>query len=174
MLLKKLYWKLKKYKLLKNARFISKNIVICDHFSINSVRNLTIEEFVYLGPKIWIDSRGGITIKRGTIIGPRVKIHSFNHNYENCHYLPYDEVEIKKPVIIGHNVWIGSDVIILPGTIIQEGVIVSSGSVVRGNLEYCGIYAGNPASLVKKRDVELYKVLKSKDAIYMKNKVSHT
>lgn len=170
MLFHKLYWKIKKFSLQNKGKFISKKAIICDGFLINLEANLTVEDYVYLGPNIWIDARGGVSIKRGSILGPRVKIHSFNHNYENCKYLPYDEIEIMKPTIIEENVWIGSDVIILPGTNIQEGVIISSGSVVRGKLEYCGMYAGNPAVLVKKRDEGNYKKLKSNDLVYMKNK----
>lgn len=166
----KKYWKIKlKFKLLKN-QIIKKHIIIEHNFDINCFNKINFDEYIYIGPFSFIDARGGLTIKKGTIIGPRVKIHTFNHRYENSTMLPYDNIEIHKPVYIDLNVWIGSDVTILPGTKINEGVIISASSVVRGELEKHSIYAGNPAKKVGNRNIDNYNNLKNKDQIYLINK----
>ena len=54
--------------------------------------------------------------------------------------------------LIGNAVWVGSNVTILPGTKVGDGVIVQAGSVVHGSLQDYGIYGGNPAKLIKKRE----------------------
>ena len=53
------------------------------------------------------------------------------------------------PTIIENNVSIGSGSTILPVKI-TEGCVIGAGSVVTKNLEVKGIYAGNPAKLIRK------------------------
>ena len=54
-----------------------------------------------------------------------------------------------KKTIIGDNVTIGSNSTILPVKI-SNHVVVGAGSVVTKNLNIKGIYAGNPAKLIRK------------------------
>ncbi len=54
-----------------------------------------------------------------------------------------------KKTKIGNNVIIGSNATILPVDI-ADNVVVGAGSVVTKNLNIQGIYAGNPAKLVRK------------------------
>ena len=49
--------------------------------------------------------------------------------------------------------WIGGSVVILGGVTIGDNVIVGAGSVVTHDLEKDGIYAGNPARLIRKLDM---------------------
>ncbi|VVD85694.1 serine acetyltransferase [Pandoraea commovens] len=58
-----------------------------------------------------------------------------------------------KSTRIGNRVSIGSNATILPVTIC-DGVVIGAGAVVTKNIEVPGIYAGNPARLVKKLDIE--------------------
>ena len=53
------------------------------------------------------------------------------------------------PTIIENNISIGSGVTLLPVKII-EGCVIGAGSVVTKNLKIKGIYAGNPAKLIRK------------------------
>lgn len=55
-------------------------------------------------------------------------------------------------IMIGNDVWIGTGVIILQGVHIADGCVVGAGSVVTKSLtEPYGIYAGNPAKLIRHR-----------------------
>ncbi len=54
-----------------------------------------------------------------------------------------------KKTIIGNNVSIGSNATILPITICDD-VVIGAGAVVTKNIDKPGIYAGNPAKLIKK------------------------
>ena len=56
-----------------------------------------------------------------------------------------------KKTIIGNNVYIGSNSTILP-VYICDNVVIGAGSVVTKNIEKEGIYAGNPAKKIKKKD----------------------
>ncbi len=53
-----------------------------------------------------------------------------------------------KATNIGNNVSIGSNATILPVNIC-DNVIIGAGSVVTKNIEKAGVYAGNPAKLIK-------------------------
>ena len=50
---------------------------------------------------------------------------------------------------IENNVSVGSGVTILPARI-TEGCVIGAGSVVTKNLKVKGIYAGNPAKLIRR------------------------
>lgn len=52
---------------------------------------------------------------------------------------------------IGNDVWIGDNTTILEGVTIGDGAVIGAGSVVTKDVEPYGIYAGNPASLIKYR-----------------------
>ena len=55
------------------------------------------------------------------------------------------------PIKIGHDVWIGEGVKCLIGVEIGDGCVVGAGSVVTKSLEPYGVYAGNPARLLRYR-----------------------
>ena len=169
-LLKALKLKLK----LNKHNSISVNVKIEIPFSLNFYENVTIEDYCYFGPNTVIDSRGGLHIKKGTILGPNVTIYTANHNYNSEKLIPYDKEWVYKKVVIGECAWIGGGVSILPGSKIGKGCIISAGSVVRGNLEDYHIYAGNPATKVGKRDEKTFDRLSFDDKIYMKYKRSNS
>ena len=54
-----------------------------------------------------------------------------------------------KKTFVGNNVVIGSNSTILPVTI-GNNIVIGAGSVVTKNLKIKGIYAGNPAKLIRK------------------------
>lgn len=61
------------------------------------------------------------------------------------------DTDIKsRPVNIGKNVFVGGHVIILKGVTIGDGAIIGAGSVVTKDVPTNEIWAGNPATFVKK------------------------
>lgn len=57
--------------------------------------------------------------------------------------------KIKKPVIIGNNVFIGAHSLILKGVTIGENAIIGAGSVVTKSIPKNEIWAGNPAKFIR-------------------------
>ena len=66
----------------------------------------------------------GVEIGKYCHIAKGLTIYSHNHNWKSEEYIPYDDANIKKPVVIGDCVWIGCNVTIAPGAKIGDGVRV--------------------------------------------------
>ena len=132
--------------------------------------NISFGDDIYIGPGAFLSAFAELNIESGVIAGPRLKVFTANHCYENANAIPYDERLDLKPVNIGANTWLGSDVIVLPGVVLGEGCIVGAGSVVTRSFEPGSIIGGNPAKLLKQRDMDRYRQLKSEDQIYLKLK----
>ena len=83
-----------------------------------------------------------------------------NHNYDEGTEIPYDSTYIKKKVVIEDNVWFGNRVIVVGNVTIGEGAIIAAGAVVSKDVPKCAIVGGNPAKVIKYRDIEHYNKLK--------------
>ncbi|MBJ3774544.1 DapH/DapD/GlmU-related protein [Acuticoccus mangrovi] len=57
----------------------------------------------------------------------------------------------KRPIEIGHNVWIGDQVIVLAGVTIGDGAIIGGGAIVTRDVEPFAIVAGAPATMKRYR-----------------------
>ena len=124
-----------------NSKFINSNYISIGKYS-------KILDYAYM------DGKGGIDIGRCTIIAPHCTILTVNHNYNenSIEYLPFDNINITKKVVIEDYCWIGRNVMILPGVTIGKASIVAAGSVVTKDIEPYSIVGGNPAKLIKTRN----------------------
>lgn len=158
---------LKRRRTIKN--YSHHGIEICAPFSISNLERLKIESPCYIGPNAWISLRADLSIGSGTIIGPRLKVHTSNHRWDG-EMLPYDDIYIAKPVIIDKNVWIGADVTIMPGVHIGEGAIIAACSCITKDVPPLALVAGVPAQIKKFRDKHKYEKLKHEGKIYLQMK----
>lgn len=167
-------WADKKYrkkmkKLFRYMKSVGRNVHICPNHNISSKEKVEIGDNVWIGESFFAKGEGGISIGAGTIISRACEIWTSNHNYDSDDLMsiPYDIRFIKKPVIIGENVWIGSRVTILPGVSIGEGAVIGASSVVSKNVPPYAVAAGNPIRVIKYRNVERYNKLKEQGKIYL-------
>lgn len=84
-----------------------------------------------------------------------------SHDYDHGEAIPYGEAVTTKNVTIDDFVWLGSDVIICGNVHIGEGAIVAIGSVVVKDVPPFAIVGGNPAKIIKYRDIEHFERLKA-------------
>jgi acetyltransferase-like isoleucine patch superfamily enzyme len=124
----------------------------CDNF-----RNFRFGRSCYVGPYCHFDALGGIEFEDFVIVGPHVRIWSYNHNFRS-EMIPYGPGNELRPVKIGMGCWIGLQALILPGTDIGEGSIVAAGSIVRGQIPPFSMvrpqYSGcQPLEIRKNRDL---------------------
>ncbi len=150
------------------------------HISIRNVEfgeNVTvIEPSNIYGCKIGSNTFIGpfVEIQKDVIIGEKCKIQSHSFICElvtignNCfvgHGVMFvndlfstggpamENKELWRPVNIGNNVSIGSSAVILPVNIC-DNVVIGAGAVVTKNIDIPGIYAGNPAKILRVLDTK--------------------
>ena len=103
---------------------------------------------------------GGVKIGNYFHSGTNVKIMLGSHDYDHGDRIPYGKAVTKKQVVIDDYVWLGDDVTISGNVHIGEGAIVAIGSVVVKDVPPCAIVGGNPAKVIKYRDIEHFEKLK--------------
>jgi acetyltransferase-like isoleucine patch superfamily enzyme len=160
------------YKKRVNLKNVGTNVqILYDNMFVDE-QNIEIGDNVYIGFGGYYVGSGGIKIGNGTIMAHKVEILTRNHNYnsKDLKSVPYDKRYILKPVIIEENCWIGSHVCILPGVTIGEGAVIGMGSVVTEDVPKYAIVGGNPAKVLKFRDIDNYNKLKNENKIYLKLK----
>ncbi|MET3925011.1 putative colanic acid biosynthesis acetyltransferase [Devosia sp. 2618] len=59
---------------------------------------------------------------------------------------------ITKPIVIGANAWIAAEAFVGPGVVVGEGAVLGARGVAFSDLEAWGVYAGNPAKWLRKRN----------------------
>jgi acetyltransferase-like isoleucine patch superfamily enzyme len=127
---------------------------------IGDVSRFFIDQTSHLKSSTLIESSGGVKIGKYFHPGRGLTIFSINHNYNNANMIPYDSTVIEKSVIIKDFVWCGANVTIVPGVTIGEGVVIGAGSVVTKDVPDYAIVGGNPATVIKYRNIKEFKKLK--------------
>lgn len=121
---------------------------------------------VSFNDNVFINGSGEVHIGSYFHTGVNLTIISSNHNYENATSIPYDKIRIHKKVIIKDFVWCGNDVTIIPGITVGEGAIVAAGAVVVKDIPDGAIVGGNPAQIIKYRNMEEFYKLKEQKKFF--------
>ena len=58
------------------------------------------------------------------------------------------------PIVVGDFAWIAAWAILLPGVEVGEGAVVAAGAVVTKTVEPWTVVGGNPAKLIKRREIK--------------------
>ena len=128
---------------------IAEGVVIKPRVNIKYPWNLEIGAHTWVGEKVWIDNLGTVTIGPNVCLSQGAMLLSGNHNYKKVGF----DLMVE-PITLEAGVWIGAWAIVCPGTVCKTHAVLTVKSVASGSLEAYGIYTGNPARLVKKREIE--------------------
>ena len=126
----------------------------------------TFSGSIYLGDNcnfngMYMSGNGTVIIGDNFHSGIECMMITQNHDYDDGDAIPYGTGFHLKTIEIGDNVWLGNRVTIIGDVKIGEGVIVAAGSVVVKNTPPYAIVGGNPAKVLKYRDIEHYNKLKA-------------
>ena len=118
---------------------------------ISGQEEMSIGNNVHIGQGGFIRAEGGLTIGDNTNISRNLVLYTINHRRDGKR-VPYDEVNEKRMVCIGTNVWIGMNVCITPGTEVGEGAIIGMGTTLSGKIPPFSVVVGNKWRVVGMRD----------------------
>lgn len=131
-----------------------------NHVQIHPSVEIRGHEYIEIGNNVSINHNselyggGGIIIGQGSMISYYVTILSDSRSFMGKEKLKSKARKlnrIKKPTIIGEDVWLGTKCIIMPGVNIKNHAIVAAGSVVTKDVEEWDIVGGNPARRINNR-----------------------
>ena len=111
--------------------------------------NLVMGERSSIGEQAWVFCLDRITIGDKVCIGPGVRLITGSHDISSpVFYL------VTKPIKIESGVWVANYASVLPGIVIGEGAVVGTGAVVTKPVNPWTVVAGNPARVVKRRELK--------------------
>ncbi|HPN71260.1 MAG TPA: WcaF family extracellular polysaccharide biosynthesis acetyltransferase [Saprospiraceae bacterium] len=127
---------------------VGKGIVIKPAISIKYPWLLSIGNHTWIGENVWIDNLVQVSIGNHVCISQGAMLLTGNHNYKKS---SFDLVTGE--IFLEDGVWIGAKAIVCPGVRCGSHSVLTVGSVATHDLEPYGIYQGNPAVLIKKREI---------------------
>nr|WP_160174246.1 sugar O-acetyltransferase [Erwinia amylovora]CDM08097.1 acyltransferase [Erwinia amylovora] len=104
--------------------------------------NITIDDNVYINSGCVFLDNEHIRIGKDSLIGPNVTLATVTHPISPA---SRNDAVIKKPIILGKNVWLGAGVVVLPGVSIGDNSVIAANSVVNRDVPPNCLYAGSPA-----------------------------
>ena len=128
--------------------------------------NITGPSRIYPGARVWIPSNltingrssvadgayiyniAPVVIGNNVVISQGACICTGTHNYNSTN------IELLcAPIVIHDEVWLAANCFVHPGVTIGEGAVLGACSVIVKDVASWGVFAGNPAALIKQRQV---------------------
>lgn len=128
---------------------VSYNARISASVKITFPKNLKMEDYATIGPNSIIYSTAKIKICRQATVSQYSYLCSATHDYEDSHFTLF-----AMPIVIESSSWVSADVFIGPGVTIAEGCVIGARSSVYKDTEKWMVYGGNPAKIIKKRQIK--------------------
>jgi maltose O-acetyltransferase len=126
-------------------------------------KNLYINRSVHVSPNIIIGDnctinenckiRANTTIGNYVIIAPGVNILTATHNFHDLTIPISLQGDKQMSINIGNDIWIGTNAILLPGITVNDHSIIAAGAIVTKDVPAYSIVGGNPAKIIKYRNV---------------------
>jgi putative colanic acid biosynthesis acetyltransferase WcaF len=110
--------------------------------------NVEIGDWAAVGENVLIYSLGKVRIGKHATLSYRTHVCAGSHDLEDP-TLPL----LKPPVCIEEAAWIGTDAFIGPGVTVGRGAVVGARAVVVKDVEPFNIVAGNPARVIRQRQL---------------------
>ncbi|WP_158548010.1 acyltransferase [Desertihabitans brevis] len=112
---------------------------------------VTIGPKCVLGAGLTVNAHLDVSIGEATIIGDRVYVCDFDHDFTDPRVRIKDQGLVRSPVSIGPDCWLGTGVTVVRGTELGQGCVVAAHAVARGVYPPGSVVAGVPGRVVADR-----------------------
>ena len=109
---------------------------------------LKVGNHVWIGEQVWIDNLSEVVIGDNVCLSQGAMLLTGNHDY--CRST-FDLVA--RPIRLDEGVWIGAKAVVCPGVECHSHAVLAVNSVATRSLDAYGVYQGNPAVWIRKRDI---------------------
>lgn len=127
---------------------VGRGVVIKPSVNIKYPWKLTIGDFTWIGEKAWIDNLSDVKIGCHCCLSQGSMLLCGNHNFKKTTF----DLMVSD-IILEDGAWIGAHSVVCPGVICKSHSVLAVNSVATRNLDEYSIYQGNPAVLVKTREI---------------------
>ena len=138
---------------------IERDVKIFPSVKIYLPSNLVVKSGTCIGPEVSIYNQGPIIFGRNISVSQYAYLCASTHEYNSA---PPELPLIISKIIIKDDCWICADVFVGPGVTLGTASVVGARSVIFKDTIQRGIYVGNPAKLIKKRNANYKKIKKMK------------
>jgi putative colanic acid biosynthesis acetyltransferase WcaF len=110
--------------------------------------NLEVGPHAYIGPRVTVYTMAKVKFGAYSLASQGSHICAGTHDIESA------EFQLQaRPIEIGERAWIAAEAFVGPGVKVGEGAVLGARAVTFSDLEAWGVYAGNPARLLKVRSI---------------------
>lgn len=110
--------------------------------------NLEIGANALVGPGARLYNQGHITIGPRSVISQGAYLCASTHDVNDPHFQL-----VVRPIVIGTQCWVAADAFVGPGVTMHDRAVLAACGALFHDAEADGIYRGNPAALLKKRNL---------------------
>jgi acetyltransferase-like isoleucine patch superfamily enzyme len=126
-----------------------RNIYFTRNFTGDFLGRITIGDGVFFQHSCTLSALDDVTIGDYALFGEQVSILDANHVVTGgCDPIDYRGF-VKKPVVIGRNVWVGAKATILPGVHIGDNAVIGANAVVTHDIPAYTVAVGIPARVIR-------------------------
>jgi putative colanic acid biosynthesis acetyltransferase WcaF len=129
---------------------IGNQVVIKPKVNIKYPWFLTVQGNTWIGEKVWIDNLIMVNIGANVCLSQGCLLLTGNHDFTKS---TFDLVT--RSIKIEDGAWIGAQSTVCPGVTVGSHAILTVNSVATKDMIPYGIYQGNPAVFVKRREIKL-------------------
>jgi serine acetyltransferase len=131
-----------------SGAMLDRNVTLLSTGNRRQKPRIVVGPQTYINRNTFIDASEQVEIGAGCMIGPFCYLTDHDHDLQSdCGAL------ISKPTIVENGCWLGAHVTVLKGVVVGAGSIIGAGSVVTRSVPRNSVAVGNPASVIRARDL---------------------
>ena len=122
--------------------------------SINAEKQgaeVILEDGVEINDGSLLLARGRILLHRNAILGPGVKLISYQHTFADPTRAIKEQPCVNADIEIGEGSWIGANAVVMAGVRVGRGAVIGAGAIVNCDIPDLAVAVGCPARVIKLR-----------------------